>query len=105
MSKNPGENAKQLGLLLVEMHNQPWIEQMRAVAIDLFRRNGSLSIDDLRKWADENNRQPASEKAWGAIFKGLEWTPIGTQKSRYYSNHCRNVFIWAYTPEKANVKK
>jgi len=104
-STNPGEPGKQLGLLLVEMHNAPWLEVIRAIAIDLYEKNGAISIDDLRHWCDDNKRQPDSEKAWGAIFRGLEWTPIGQKKSRYTSNHCRRIYTWAYTPEKAKVKK
>lgn len=91
-----GEQLKIEGINRVEKNNQAWIEKMRERAIELNSISGSVSTDELRFWADAINSHPEHPNAWGSIFAGKKWKPIGYKKSRYKSNHARRITIWRY---------
>mgnify|MGYP006343779831 FL=1 len=88
-----GEQAKQMGLDLVSNHNPDFLAMMRDRATIFCLRNGEVTVDDLREWADRNNCRPAHPNAWGAVFRtGFE--RVGFRKSTTPSAHSRMVSIW-----------
>lgn len=54
---------------------------------------GSVTVDDLREFAEKNNIQPApsSGKAWGPIFRDPIFVFVRYEPSRRPSNHARPV--------------
>lgn len=102
-----GKELKQLGLESVISHNVRWIDTMRTIAASIAVSAGMVSTDELRKWADEHNFQPQHSNAWGGIFRGRLWVPLGWKNSKYKANHARRILIWGYQPkgEKNNAEK
>lgn len=96
--KFPGQQLRLDGLDRVEDNNERWIHRMRAQAIRVAVAHEVVSSDDLRRWADERGDQPKHPNAWGAVFRGKWWKPVGYTKSRYTSNHARRITVWAYVP-------
>lgn len=90
-----GVAQKQLGLGLVENSNQVFVQTMRGVARMIARENGSVTSDDLRLRAREMGMEPEHPNAWGAIFKGREWSVVGFEASGYPTNHGRIIRRWS----------
>lgn len=106
-----GEERKREGRSRVSGTNSTWVSIMREVAIGFSKSNGSVWIDDLRRWADANGCTPEKycdkcaeggcervhQNAWGALFKGNDWLWTGEhRKSLYATNHHRDVRVWVY---------
>jgi len=58
--------------------------------------NGSVSADDLRRYADKHNDQPGHVNAWGSVFRGAGWRMVGRMKSTIPSNHAREIKVWRW---------
>jgi len=86
------------GLDSVEMNNLPWVHRIRAVAVVLSQRNGYVSADDLRLYAQKNDDEPDHPNAWGSIFRGKGWVPISRKKSSTPSAHARSITVWRWMP-------
>ena len=91
-----GEQLKLDGLNRVEENNQAWVDKIRERAIEMCLVMGEVSSDELRYWADAANCHPEHPNAWGAVFRGKCWRPIGYKRSTYKSNHARRITIWRY---------
>jgi len=61
-----------------------------------------VTSDDVRRWAEEAEDHPHHPNAWGAIFRGNDWTSLGLSSSEVASNHARRIFIWKYEPKEAS---
>jgi len=93
----------QLGLLLkregqdrVEENNQTWVDCMRAIAKEEYEASGQVCIDVLRTWADRHKFYPLHPNAWGSVFRGKCWKPIGFKQSTYTSNRGHLIRVWRY---------
>ena len=84
------------GLDLTGLNNLPWLERIRDIATQISRRKGSVSADDLRAYAFENNDYPKHHNAWGAVFKGKGWLMVGRKKSTTISAHAREIKVWRW---------
>lgn len=86
--------AKDCGQAEVEEHGQEFVGTMRDVALGIARTRGSVTSDDLRRYAAEHGLVPHHPNAWGAIFsKG--WRSVGYTRSALVSNHARTIRVWA----------
>jgi hypothetical protein len=72
-----------------------WLRRIRKVAKGHAKTHGVVSIDVLRRWADNNNDHPESPSAWGSIFQTGDWKAVSTMRSTYSSNRSRTVKVWA----------
>lgn len=92
-----GEAAKAAGQDLTEGTQESFIARMREAAIDICRRTGSVSTDELRVYAEAHGiAPPVNRNAYGAIFRGPHWVEIGRKRSAIVSNHAREIRIWSY---------
>lgn len=91
-----GMNLRDYGLDLVEANNLTWIERLRKVAQHISNVRGSVSADDLRRYAAKHNDYPAHQNAWGGVFRGNEWLAIGRKKSTTVTAHARWIMVWRW---------
>lgn len=93
-----GDDLKHRGQEQVEGNSEGWVKKMREVAVKIVGIRGSVSSDDLRRYALKNGLQPHHPNAWGAIFRGtvegMKWVEIGRKKSAKKSNHGRKISVW-----------
>lgn len=94
-----GEQLQLDGLRAVYRSNVSWVERQRAAAQLISSLHGEVSVDDLRPRADARRDNPRHQNAWGAVFRGKGWRCIGRRKSRYKSNHAREIRVWRWEPE------
>lgn len=88
------EVRKSLGIHQVTDHNRTWVNSMREIARQICAKNGSVTTDDLRVYADNHDFHPRHPNAWGAIFHGNSWKCVGTTNSKYVTNHSRTIRVW-----------
>ena len=73
---------------------------LRIKAKEISRLNGSVSSDDLRKFADSEGLTVTTPEAWGAMVNGIfrerGWQLIGRKQSEIVSNHGREIKIWKW---------
>jgi len=89
--------ARDRGVARVETNSAKWIGLMRDHANWIARKEGQVSADELRWYADELERTglaPSHPNAWGAIFRTRNWVECGWVKSRCVSNHARMIRVW-----------
>ena len=89
-----GERLKLFGLDLVEMNNEGFVKGMRNIAIELIKRDGPITIDDLRIICDKYDIKPNHSNSYGSIFRSKDFIHCGYRKSKIPSNHARMVSIW-----------
>ena len=75
--------------------DQTWSDRIRIVARQFASINGTVSVDDLRSWADKNYMQPPSSSAWGSVFRGEHWKKVSKKRSSYAKSRSRQVSVWA----------
>lgn len=90
------EALKRHSLQRVESRASDWLAIMREEAIRLFQRDGAVSTDELRLYAEHTLQLPEHDNWWGAIFRRPRWRQIGRRKSRWASTHGREIKVWAY---------
>jgi len=91
-----GREARADGIARVEAHGAGFVARMREVARIVSQQNGQVTVDDLRFYARECGIKPHHRNAWGAIFRGPHWAPIGHTKSVLASNHARTIRVWTF---------
>ena len=91
-----GEQLKLKGIDQVAENNSEWLDCMRTLAIAWAQDFGYVCADDLRPFTNTIPFQPNHPNAWGAVFRGRHWKMIGRRKSRYTSNHAREIKVWRY---------
>lgn len=90
-----GDALKQMGLFHVEMSAQVFVETMRSQARMICRRQGYVTTDDLREYADSIGLEPHHKNAWGAVLKRPEFKAVGYVPSRLATNRHRVIRQWA----------
>lgn len=91
------EDVRDWGREVVELHHDEWVKLARREAVRISARLGSVSIVDLRAWAEKTGKHPRDPLAYSAVFKGKEWVPTGKRvKSRHLDGHAREVKCWRY---------
>jgi hypothetical protein len=94
--KFDGDTLKQQGLDLVESHTTDFCSTMRRAAKACCMVRGHVTTDYLREYAACHDIEPHHPNAWGAIFRGKHWVPVGFTKSRLPSNHSRIIRVWKW---------
>lgn len=90
---------RDLGLDAVECSNEVFIETARAGARMICRAKGSVTADDMREWCADRGLQPKNKNAWGAIFRGHEFVPVGFVISKQVSGHGNTIRVWRLRTE------
>jgi len=93
-----GIAAKDAGQDKVQEHGEDFVEQMRTYAKTFADSYGTVTSDDLRKYAAQYCKAPHHPNAWGAIFRGKHWKSVGFTRSSFVGNHARTIRIWQYIP-------
>jgi hypothetical protein len=93
-----GKLRKKVGLDSVSYRNQFFLNEVRHWAISRSNWNGSVSIEDVRDWADSMGLVPSHPNAWGVVFKGKHWKPCGECKNTIPSTHHRRILLWKWQP-------
>ena len=75
-----------------------WLSRVRREALRVAAKNGTVTSDDLRRWADANSDYPHHPNAWGAVFRSKGWATDGLARSNHPTNHARRIFIWKRVP-------
>jgi hypothetical protein len=100
--KSQGEVLKELGLQTVEVNNADFISTAKSIARCLARKNGRVTMDDVREVLDMLGIDPKHPNSYGAVFTGKDWHFVGWARSRRPSNHARDLKIWSLQPGKLN---
>jgi hypothetical protein len=102
-----GERRKEQGLAQAELTRKQLLEIARLFAIQIARRNGSVTSDDvfyemLREGYDPTALGPAA----GSVFRGKEWVFTGEwKKSQRLTNHASDLRVWRLKAEFVLPKK
>lgn len=93
---SPGELAKQRGLDAVESRDPSFVTTMRQIAKSISLRDGQVTSDDLRRYAQAHEIRPAHPNTWGSIFRGPGWEQLGFTHSAKVTNRHRRITIWRW---------
>jgi len=100
-----GADLKRLGLDSVEINHADFLGTARQFAELLAKKNGRVTMDDVRDILDRLGMEPKHANVYGGIFRGDEWHCIGMKQSTRPSNHARHVRIWSLNgPEKLTCR-
>jgi len=91
-----GLARRDAGLERATFTHPDFVSEMRAVAIALARRRGTVTADDLRIEATARGLRPRHKNAWGAIFRGPGWMKVGEARSALPSNHGHVNPVWTW---------
>ena len=92
--KQMGLRLKESGLDSVEQNNLTWVERMRLWAKIHADIHGSVSADDVRRLAKDD--EPDHPNAYGSIFRPKEWRCVGRKVSETASCHGREIKVWKW---------
>lgn len=82
------------GIAAVAARNQTFLETVRGAARMICRRQGTVTADDVRKWADENGIEPTHRNCWGAVFKTPDFEFAGLTRSAQVQGHGNRICIY-----------
>ncbi len=91
-----GQRLKREGQEQVESKNWAFLNKMRWYAQTHAQRWGSVTSDDVRRYATSLGLYPTHHNCWAGVFRCPGWVCIGRQPSKLPSNHARwiNVYRW-----------
>jgi len=93
-STSTGDALKQSALFTLECTAQVFLETMRSHARQVCRRQGYVTSDDLREYADSLGLAPHHKNAWGAVLKRPDFHAVGYVPSRLPTNRHRVIRRW-----------
>jgi hypothetical protein len=70
-----------------------WLEVARIVAVDICRRHGTVSADDLRE-AGIQTPAGASYNVWGSVFNDPRFVHEGYTQSKRPEAHANLLRVW-----------
>ena len=86
--------AKERVLDLVALNNDGFVTTMRKLAVEIARKHGTVTSDDLRVLADKYGIKPDHQNAWGAVFHRKKWLVLDRRLSLYPGNRGREIKVW-----------
>ena len=89
-----GAAARDRGLSLVESRDRSLAEILRDEARRIARTAGTVTIDDVRDFADEHGFAAPHKNFWGCIFRGDEWIAVGSEPSGRVGKHAHRNTVW-----------
>ena len=95
-----GRAVRDAQLCLFEQRDTAFLEQCRALAVEICRRTGQVSINDIRA----ELRLPAEihPSVLGAVFRSKKFTAIGFTEATHKAAHARVVRVYQLTEEETN---
>jgi len=91
-----GITSKAAGLARVEQTAPTFLFLVRLEAKRLSAKNGSVTADDVREYADSVGLRPPTKHAWGAVFSERGWRQTGWVRSRRPANHSHRNPVWTW---------
>ena len=83
-----GERAKREGIARAESRDLSLAERLRDQARRIAREQGSVTIDDVRDYADANGIAVPSPSFWGSVIRATHgFVVIDYEKSRRAAKH------------------
>ena len=86
--------ARDAGIAAISSRNQTFLETVRGAARMICRRQGTVTADDVRKWADENGIEPKHRNCWGAVFKTPDFEIAGFTRSSQIQGHGNRICVY-----------
>lgn len=91
---------RDIGIAKVARNNPEWLEQARALAVDISRRDGKVAIDQI---TNALGMPPNGVNACGAVFhgkyRGGRWAFVERRQNVARTvSHARKVDVWRYEP-------
>lgn len=101
----PTETIASLGLskdALDKVRNgaTPVVMYLRMVAIAIAKKNGVVTSDAIRRFAEDNKIEGASS-VLGSVFRAKGFKLIGEQPSTVASNKGRRISVWEWSLRRA----
>lgn len=93
----PLPSPRESGQDRVESHNREFVAQMRIIAKQICKERGTVSTDDLRRYADAHGIVPPHFKAYSVIFRGKDWAFVAWKPSEIPSNNGRRIAIYTFS--------
>lgn len=93
--QNPsvGRALRDSQLDLFELRDAEFLERCRALAVDIARRKGTVSINDIRELVSAP--PGVSPSVFGAVFKGRQWQVVGVTQATHPEAHARLIRTYA----------
>ena len=88
--KLTGEERKSAGMKKAAEHHKTELETVQAIARDLAKIRGVISIDDVREKVENWNLRNAA----GSVFKGAKWEFVAYTRSKRPEAHARIIQTW-----------
>ena len=89
-----GLELKHAGMERVALNNLAFLHKARRQIARILMERDTVSIDDLREWADDNGITPKHPNAWGTVFNGQGLIRFDYVPSRYPSSRGRMIAVW-----------
>ena len=100
------QEAKQYGMNLVEENAERWLDEARAVAIQIAITQGEVFSDQVKQAMEvtrDPSRPPHHQHAYGTVFRGAGWRWTGRwHTSTAVRNHGRLQRIWVWIGSRSN---
>jgi hypothetical protein len=92
-----GRALRDSQLALFEQRDADFLQQCRALAVAVCRRQGTVSINDIRA----ELRLPAEihPSVLGAVFRSKKFTAVGFTEATHKAAHARVVRVYQLTEE------
>lgn len=87
-----GRQLRDEALAYFECVRSDWLNAARIKAINIARRKGQVTINDLREVVTLPHE--FSPNTWGAVFKSKEFEAIGYTQASHSAAHARVVRIY-----------
>lgn len=87
-----GRDLRDAGIARVSIGREEWIAKARSTAVEIARRAGQVTINDVRKFIElPDDYHP---NTWGAVLRGDAFEPIGFCQATHPSAHARVVRVY-----------
>lgn len=88
-----GRALRDSQLDLFELRDREFLERCRALAAEICRHKGTVSINDIRELVSAP--PGVSPAVFGAVFKGKQWEVVGITQATHPQAHARLIRIYA----------
>lgn len=89
-----GEQLRDAGKDRVAQSNADLRRLLLERAERLARRDGEVTTDQLREYAERLGLQPTHPAFWGSLMRGARWQCAGYRRSKVASNRAREIRVW-----------
>lgn len=89
-----GRALRDGGIAQVESNGVVFVALMRDAAVEIAKRDGTVTINDLRQYADAIGIKPHHPNVWGSVLKSKLFVPVGYTQAKLPQSHARCVRVW-----------